>query len=256
MLAVFVETAKVSWAVNLDNSRESSPSSETDSIISDISKKNAKISLTIRIVVPQNKGAVDTCRVYPYPVAPPFRKTELDKLPLTDKELRSLALSMTYWSKSHKNKPYPVGGWRLQHIMDMAMKKSGLGPPHSIFTEYAWADGIIPYMRKEILAVNAEETERKRRYYEAQNVFNEYKADLEVQSFNKGLFPIDVPIKREVGGYHRGQVYVDKSNWWIVALHKVSGLKLYWLWPVKLNDNPEQTVTLTEENAIYIEGAW
>jgi len=111
-------------------------------------------------------------------------------------------------------------------------------------------------VRKEVIAINAKEKERRQRWDLAEAVFNENRADLEVQSFNQGLFPIDVPMRREIGGYRKGRVVVNKTNWWIVAMHKVPGLKYYWLWPVKLNDNAEQLVVLNEDNAILIEGGW
>ncbi len=257
-LAVVISTGKLALAVNADNPPQSNTSSaELENILSDLSSKgHSKINLTIRIVVPHNKDALDSCRIYPYPVAPPKKKKDPDKIPLTDKALRSMALSMSFWTKSRKDKAYPSGGWRMQHILDIAMQKSGLGPPHTIFTEYSWVENIIPYIRKEAIIVNAKEADRVNRYNSAQTVFSENRADLEVQSFNQGLFPIDVPIRREAGGYRRGQVTVDKANWWIVAMHKIPGLKYYWLWPVTLSDSPEQTVTLDEDNAIYIEGAW
>jgi hypothetical protein len=219
-------------------------------------QKNKKVTLIIHINVRQNKNANDWCRIYPYPVAPPKKKSNPNPLPTKDKALRPLILSMSYWTKTRAEKPYPSGGWRMQIALQNAINKSGLGVPHIIFTEYPWIDNILPYVRKEVLTTNKREENRITRFNTAQAVFNEYRADIEVQSFNKGLFPIDVPILRERGGYRKGRVVVDKANWWIVAMHKIAGLKYYWLWPVKLNDNAEQLVTLNADNAIYVEGSW
>lgn len=219
-------------------------------------KEHQKINLTIHINVPHNNKAVDWCRIYPYPVAPPKIKTEVERLPIRDKQLRSLILAIAYWNKTRTDKPYPAGGWRMQYALQSAIAKSGLNAPHTIVTEYPWADNILPYIRKEVIVINAKELDRKKRHKLAQTIFDEHRADLEVQAFNKGLFPIDVPISRERGGHRKGKTLVDKANWWIVVIHKIPGLKYYWLWPVRLNDNPEQLVTLNEDNAIYIEGAW
>lgn len=250
-------TIPLAFAVNLEDQNSIIDSLEADKNLARTdSSAKVKVSLNIRIAVPHNKNAFDSCRIYPYPVPPPKKKNDPEKIPLTDKSLRQVALSMGYWSKSRLDKAFPVGGWRMQHVLAAALKDEGVSPPHTIFTEYAWADNIIPYLRKEAMIVNAKEEERKKLYNLAQTMFNDNRTELEVQSFNQGLFPIDVPIHREAGGYRRGQAMVDKANWWIVAFHKVPGLKYYWLWPVRLSDSPEQTVTLNEDNAIYIEGAW
>lgn len=230
---------------------------ESENILSEALNKNQqKVKLVIHINVPHNNKAVDWCRIYPYPVAPPIKKNDITELSSKDKPLRSSLLAMAYWSKTRSDKIYPAGGWRMQYALTAAMAKSGLGVPHILFTEYAWVENITPYVRKEILVINAKEKERKNRYAQMQEVFNDYRAELETQALNKGLFPIDVPIVREIGGHRKGEAVVDKAIWWIVAMHKVPGLKYYWLWPVKLSDSPQQGVTLAEDNAIFIEGAW
>ena len=242
-------------SLGINNTESITENIDTENNLS-AKKGNQKINLIIRITTPLNRRALDWCRIYPYPVAPPIKKMAISDLPYTDKALRSTLLSMSYWNKTQTSKPYPAGGWRMQIALQRAIKKSGLGLPHTIFTEYPWVDNMIPYVRKEIFAINAEEKERVKRYDLAQSVFKEYRSDLEVQAFNNGLFPIDVPMMREIGGFRRGHALVDKANWWIVAMHKVPGLKYYWLWPVKLNENPEQVVILNEDNAICVEGAW
>jgi len=256
-LVVATATVQIAFALNLDDQTSIIDSIEADKNSSDTtSAGRPKITLNIRITVPHNKNAFDSCRIYPYPVPPPHKKSDPDKIALKDKSLRQMALGMGYWTVSRLDKAFPTGGWRMQYIMTAALKDSGTSRPHSIFTEYGWADNMIPYLRKEAIIVNAKEDDRKKRYDLAQSVFTENHTELEVQAFNQGLFPIDVPIRREAGGYRRGQTVADKANWWIVAFHKVPGLKYYWLWPVKLSDSPIQTVTLDEDNAIYIEGAW
>ena len=239
------------------NSTESATGTdESDNILSEVLNKNQqKVKLVIHINVPHNNRAVDWCRIYPYPIAPPLKKGGIEDLPYKDKALRSQLLAMSYWSRTRPDKIYPAGGWRMQYALRAALAKSGIGLPHTIMTEYPWVENITPYMRKETMAINAKEKERKNRYYQMQQVFNDYRAELETEALNKGLFPIDVPM-RVIAGYRKGQAIVDKANWWIVAIHKVAGLKYYWLWPVKLSDSPQQGVTLNEDNAIFIEGAW
>jgi len=273
IVSTVVSTAPFAWAIDLDSqiNTESSQSNtiqshniepgyinqSTENNQSELpTKSRQKINLIVRIIVPHNTQASDWCRIYPYPIAPPKKKKDPDKLPLTDKDLRNLVLSVEYWSKSRKDKPYPPGGWRMQYALGAALAKSGIGEPHTIFTEYGWSDEIIPYVRKEVQVINAKENERIQHYNLARSVYDENRTDLEVQAFNQGLFPIDVPIRRQLGGFQTGQALVDKTNWWIVATHQVPGLKYFWLWPVKLNDNREQVAILNEDNAIYIEGAW
>ncbi len=258
ILAVFALTAKLVYALDVENQSpaKNNISDEDINLTDTSSQAPARVNLTIRIEVHRTKNVTESCRIYPYPVAPPPKKGDPAALPIKDKPLRQVLLNMGYFNKMRQEKPFPTGGWRMQYALEAAMKKSGFGPPHSIFTEYAWADNIIPYMRKETIAINKKELERMERYNLAQAVFNDHRADLEVQSFNQGLFPIDVPIHRELGGYRIGRVVVNKATWWIAAMHKVPGLKYYWLWPVKLNDSSEQLVVLNEDNAIYIDGAW
>lgn len=238
------------------NTTDPLPPADWEGNLADAAKSPERVKLFIRIAVPHNTNAKDWCRVYPYPVAPPTIKKEIEKLPTKEKDIREGLLAIAYLKRTNSSKPYPGGGWRMQYALAAASRKSGIRVPHTIFTEYPWVDNILPYMEKEIRVLNAKELARTNRYQQAATVFKDYKADLEVQSFNKGLFPIDVPIIRQPGGYRTGRLTLDKYNWWIVAMHKVPGLKYYWLWPVKLNDNPEQLVVLNEDNAIYIEGAW
>ncbi len=241
----------------IKNTESVANTNDADNILPDILNKSPKkIRLVIDIVVPHNIRAVDWCRIYPYPVAPPIKKNEITEIPYKDKQLRSALLAMGYWGRTRPDKIYPAGGWRMQYALKAAVAKSGLGMPHTLFTEYVWVENITPYMRKETVLINAKEKERKNRYAQMQQVFIDYRAEIETQALNKGLFPIDYPMKAAVGGYRRGESLVDKATWWIVAMHKVAGLKYYWLYPVKLSDSPQQEVTLNEDNAIFIEGAW
>ncbi len=202
-----------------------------DSLQSQIPKVPAKkVRLIIRINVPHNIKAVDTCRIYPYPVAPPKIKTEIKELPIKTLDLQSQLKAIGYTAVTKKENPFPVGGWRMRYAFNAAAAKAGMGRPHTILTMYQWIDDMVPYLRPEVIRMNAIEKLRKQRYELAQSVFDEHKADLETQAFNNGLFPIDVSIQRLFGGVREGSVIVDQTNWWIVVIHKVPGLKYYWLW--------------------------
>lgn len=218
----------------------------------------SKVTLVVRINIPHNLRAIDSCRVYPYPVAPPHRKKPSEPMSIKDNAIRSQLLGAGYETSSYSNKEkfYPSGGWRTQYALKAAVNKSGLGLPHTIFTAYAWMDAMVPYMRTEIKRINAIEKDRNERYELAEEVYDEHRQDLEVDAFNNGLFPHDVPLQPWHGIHKSGKVVLEKTNWWIVALHKTPGLRYYWLWPVKLSDAPEQLVELNEDNAIHIEGGW
>jgi len=215
-----------------------------------------KVTLAIRINVPHNLRAIDSCRLYPYPVAPPHKKREVEKLSINTKNLQTQLLAIGYSAISRKDRPYPSGGWRMQYAFRAAQAKSGLGLPHTILTMYAWEEEIEPYVRTEIIRINSTEKQRQERYEMAQQMFDEHRTDLEVQAFNDGLFPHDVVLRPWHGDHQLGKVALEKTNWWIVALHKTPGLQYYWLWPVKLSDDAEQLVELNEDNAIHIEGSW
>jgi hypothetical protein len=239
------------------DSEQSTKQDDTSNVItSNTTVKNKKVVLLIRINTPNNLRAQDSCRVYPYPVAPPHRKAAIQDLQIKDAALRSVLQSLGYTAVSRLDKPFPAGGWRMQYALKSAIAKSGLGLPHTVFTMYVWMDEMVPYLRQEVLRINAIEAERNKRYLAAERMFNDHRADLEVEAFNNGLFPLDVPLRPWHGVHKLGRVELQQTNWWIVALHKTPGLKYYWLWPVKLSDAPEQFVELNEENAIHIDGSW
>jgi len=219
-------------------------------------QKRKKITLYIRINTPHNLRAIDTCRVYPYPVPPPKRKAKIPEIKITDASIKTTLRAVGYTAVTYADKPYPSGGMRVQYAFKRAVANSGMSLPHNIFTMYVWEDNMIPYMRAEIKKINKIEEERDRRYLAAQSMVEEHKSDLELEAFNNGLFPHDVLMHPWHGDRKSGSVEIEQTNWWIVALHKTPGLKYYWLWPVKLSDAPEQVVELNEDNAIHIEGGW
>jgi hypothetical protein len=219
-------------------------------------QKRKKITLYIRINTPHNLRAVDTCRVYPYPVAPPKRKGKISEIGITDASLKTTLRAVGYTAVTNADRPYPSGGMRVQYAFKKAVANSGISLPHNIFTMYVWEDNMIPYMRTEVKKINKIEEERDRQYLAAQKMVEDHKSDLELEAFNSGLFPHDVFMHPWHGDRKSGSVELEQTNWWIVALHKTPGLKYYWLWPVRLSDAPEQVVELNEENAIHIEGGW
>jgi len=244
------------YCIDADNGQTAKQDETSTSTLTEATVKSKKVTLLVRINTPHNKRAIDSCRVYPYPVAPPHRKGKIDKLSIADAALRDQLRTMGYLATSRNDRPYPSGGWRMQYAFKNALAKSGLGEPHTVFTMYAWLDEIVPYMRKEVIRINAIEQQREKLYQAAQQMFDEHRADLEVQAFNDGLFPHDVPLHPWHGDRTLGRVELEKTNWWIVAFHKIPGLKYYWLWPIKLSDAPEQLIELNEDNAIHIEGSW
>ena len=228
----------------------------TDETNTQSEAKSNKVNLTIHINVPHNMRAVDSCRVYPYPVAPPRQKHPIAPLSTKSKEIQNQLQGLGYSTMSRVEKAYPSGGWRQQYAFRAAEAKSGEGLPHTVFTMYAWREAMEPYMRTEIIRINAIEKDRKERYEAAQQIFDEHRTDMEVQAFNDGLFPQDVLLRPWHGNKKSGKISLDETNWWIVALHKTPGLQYYWLWPVKLSNAPEQLVELNEDNAIVIDGGW
>lgn len=148
--------------LNTDSS-DSKPNDQLEKIVTDATPGNKtdknvpKVTLVVRINVPHNTNTFDSCRVYPYPVAPPAIKKPINHVPVAEKSLREILATMGYILITNTEKPYPPGGWRMQYIMKAAVARSGIAYPHTAFTLYPWVDNILPYVVREVVASNAKE---------------------------------------------------------------------------------------------------
>ncbi len=218
--------------------------------------KDGQIKLVATIAVPHLKKALTQVTAYPYPMKPPVAKQKIRLLPDKDKALKSMILSSGYLSRSAADIPYPPGGWRWQYAFQRAVDRSGLSMPHSIFEHYLWADRIMPFVKAQTKIYNAFEKTRVNAYNLAQQDFLDNRQQYEDIATAAGLGP--TPMKRvylksgKIGLHYANNIKPGK--WWILATHRVPGLKYFWLLPADVTKS--ERFVLNESNAIYIEGGW
>lgn len=219
--------------------------------------REGEVTIVATVAVPHLKKAVTQVCAYPYPMKPPTAKQKVRFLPDKDKPLKNMILSSGYFSRANSDVPYPPGGWRWQYAFQKAVKKSNLSMPHSIFEHYIWADRILPFVKEQAKAYNAFEKTRVAAYGVALQDFTDNRTEVEDQATQRGLTP--VPMKRvtlrsgTIGMHYAGNV--KEGKWWILATHRVPGLKYYWLLPKEI-ESKNHRIILNESNAIYIEGGW
>jgi hypothetical protein len=218
--------------------------------------REGQIKLVATVAVPHLKKGLTQVTAYPYPMKPPPAKQKIRLLPDKEKQLKNMILSSGYLSRSAADQPYPPGGWRWQYAFNKAIKNSNMTMPHSIFEHYLWADRIMPYVRAQTKLYNAYEKTRVTAYNEAQQDFLDNRTSAEDEATKAGVGPTPmkkVYLKSGKIGLHYAST-LKPGKWWILATHRVPGLKYFWLLPLDVEKS--ERVILNESNAIYIEGGW
>jgi len=219
--------------------------------------KDGEVTIVCTVAVPHMKKNLTQVTAYPYPMKPPVVKQKIKLLPDKDKALKQMMLSTGYFSRASLDVPYPPGGWRWQYAFQKAIKNSGISMPHSIFEHYIWADRMLPFMRAQTKIYNQFERQRVQMYNDALAEFNTNRTEIEDSATHRGMAPITmkrVHSKSPVIGMHYA-ANLKSGKWWMLATHRVPGLKYYWLVPAEVGEKGERVV-LNESNAIYIEGGW
>lgn len=213
------------------------------------SDKNAQIIARIRTT--RAHKATDTYTVYPYQPKPPAW-TPQNPLPTTFKGAKGMVMSTGYQNRQHPDKPYQMGGWRWVYAYHSALQRSGIGEPHTIFTEYSFARDLTPYVVKECIKRNQFEKERFARYQRNLEQYEKNHVDQENEALRLGLMPIAL-THREFG-IGRGQF--PAGNWWLQVTRKMPGLTYYWLEPITAAPKQNVEIVLDDDNALAIVGAW
>jgi hypothetical protein len=221
------------------------------SLFEDPEKNVPTATVTVRIDVPRDSRAVEVMAVHPYPMKPPTIPGPPPKLATDDKTLRDLLVQSGYAARSNPDKPYPIGGWRWQFAYQEAVRRSGLGVPHGLFTVYSWVNDIRPYVRKECKKWNDFEDERWLRYKRAKEEFEKSRVEIENDAVRLGLSPIDMRIRRGIA-----QAKVPAGNWWLTCTHKKPGLTYYWQVPFTAGGGENVNLNLTQPNALIVTGGW
>ncbi|MDZ4835948.1 MAG: hypothetical protein SGJ27_19385 [Candidatus Melainabacteria bacterium] len=243
-----------------DPSKENKPVTVYEDDVAEIDDadpvREGQIKLVATIAVPHLKKSLTQVTAYPYPMKPPPAKQKIRLLPDKDKQLKNMILSSGYLSRSAGDTPYPPGGWRWQYAFNKAVKNSNLTIPHSIFEHYIWADRVMPFVKAQIKLYNAFERTRVTAYNAAQQDFLDNRTQFEDEATKAGVGPTSlkhVYLRSGKIGLHYAN-NLKPGKWWILATHRVPGLKYFWLLPIDIDKS--ERVILNESNAIYVEGGW
>ncbi|MBX9667534.1 MAG: hypothetical protein K2X93_07945 [Candidatus Obscuribacterales bacterium] len=218
--------------------------------------KDGELTIVATVAVPHMKKALTKVVAYPWPMKAPVRKQPVKQLPEKDKALRNMVLSTGYFNRASLDVPYPPGGWRWQYAFQKAIELSGISVPHSILEHYGWADRMIPFIKAQTKVYNAFERERAVRFNAANQEYLDLRTEIEDAAVHRGLTPVSmrkVALKSNAVGMHFAG-NLKPGKWWLLATHRVPGLKYFWLLPVEIEKNGR--VVLNESNAIYVEGGW
>lgn len=210
--------------------------------------------LNARVLVPHAIRAVDTFAIYPYPVKPPVVKGPAAPIPQDVKSLKHLLLHSGYNARSHPDKPYPTGGYRWQYAFQAAVKKSGIGVPHSLVGAYQWIGQIMPYVMREAQAWNQFEKERYQRYEKAVAEFEKTRSEVEDDAVREGLYPM--ALRPRKGFASSTDATIPAGNWWLTCTRKAQGITYYWQIPFSAAPGENVNLTLTQPNALVITGGW
>jgi hypothetical protein len=230
---------------------------ENDEVSDSEPVHDGEVTIVATVAVPHMKKCLTQVTAYPYPMKPPPVKVKVKLLPDKDKPLKQMMLSTGYFSRASLDVPYPPGGWRWQYAFQKAIKNSNMSLPHSIFEHYTWADRMLPFIKAQTKIYNSFERDRVAAYNNALQEFNDTRTEVEDVAMQRNMTP--VPMKRvflksgKAGLHYAGNL--KSGKWWILATHRVPGLKYFWLLPTEVGDKKERIV-LNEGNAIYIEGGW
>ncbi|MBX9880023.1 MAG: hypothetical protein K2Y22_16315 [Candidatus Obscuribacterales bacterium] len=208
--------------------------------------------LRVRINVQYNKNPQDKLTAYPYPVKPPELKARTEPLPTNDGQIKDYLMQCCYNNRRSKEYAYPMFGFRWEHALEAAQKRTGESVPHSIFTVYPWIHKMVPYVKTQCERINAEENARMMRYAQVLHEYNQKHSDLENESARHGIDPVQITIDKNGEGFAE----VQAGAWWIAGSRKVPGLTLFWSQPVTVAPAETSGVLLNEGNAIFIGGGW
>lgn len=206
----------------------------------------------LRITVPHNTHPVDSMTAYPYPVKPPKMFKPVDPMGTEPKDIKRTMINAGYTSRPSTNQPYPAAGWRFQNVLNAAIRRSGRGVPHTFLGLYPWLNSMVPYMIPEIERANKIEEERKRHYDAANEEYDKKYYEIQNESTRNGLYTMNVRFY----GSGKGYVRLPAGTWWLAGSRKVPGLYYYWQVPVTLAPGGKETIELTEDNALLIQGGW
>ncbi|MBZ0189292.1 MAG: hypothetical protein K8F91_23810 [Candidatus Obscuribacterales bacterium] len=215
------------------------------------------VDVLLTIAVPHTKRPAVEAKAYPYP--PKLPKISTTALPEEDEAIAGLLIAYGYLTRSPADEPYPAGGWRWQYAFRKAVKKSHLSLPHSIVEHYRWSKNMVPYIKPEILKINAFEDQRVAQYKVEEAYFKEQHDILMHDATRRGLEPI--PIEKVLNSSRKKigtdlKVKLPQAKWWFIVTYKVPGLTYHWRIIKDYTNQKPDRIILNEGNAFSIEGGW
>lgn len=214
------------------------------------SQSESEVSIWVH--VPHTLRPVDNFIAFPYPMKPPTIAKPIEPIEIKSSYLKSMLFSLGYANRIHQRKPFMIAGWRWRYAYDAALKKSKLSEPPTVVAAYSWSKDMVPYVRKELVRLNAIEAERKARYLQAVSFHDTQSAEIESAAALAGMQPVDISLNR----LFQRKIKLKPGNWWITGTHRVPGLVYYWQLPITVAAGQPLKVELTEENALVIQGGW
>jgi hypothetical protein len=220
-------------------------------------QRRTNVYFDLDIPHPLDYRASCNCMAYPYPVALQRKVQRQAQLTTNNRMLTRNITATAYNSRLIKHEYYPIGGWRWQEAYQRALKDCGATTPIVIGSLYLFVNKIFPYAKEESLKTNEFEEKRSKRYQEAAKDYTENHADAEAEATKKGLTPTGIRFNRfGEHGQRRAEIKLAPGQWWIVCRLKIPGLTYYWQEPVTVHADTTEHVSLNEDNALLIEGAW
>lgn len=216
-----------------------------------------KTFVRVQLTVPHSIQAVHKLIAYPYPMALPKARKEMQPLPTNTTALKEEVLTTGYTQRGTQWKPYPFMGWRWQYAYHNALKRAHVEEPSTINDIYPFVNKMVPYCREECKKVNAIEDERVERYKRLAEEYEQHGQEAETEATRKGYLPVNVEInKMWRGHFNIGEVKLSEGIWYIIGTKKVPGITYYWQQPIEVVKGQPVICELTEDNALVIEGGW
>jgi hypothetical protein len=214
-----------------------------------------KYKVTLWVNVPHVKNCREKFRAVPYLTEVPTALVGYGPLAEKYSDIKNQLSSYCYLARQNPNiHAYLGAGWRSTYCLQAAMREAGLGQPHLVTEVNQWCEDMYPYLHKYVVRSNNAEDARKKRYSALVDRYNEEHTDIEYQALKKGYYPIDLDFTVYHLTLRRTIVDLPEGTWWITGTHAIIGVKYYWQEQIEVGPDKPNTLELTEQNAVMIDG--
>lgn len=232
-------------------SESETESAEKEAAAQPPAKEPEKVQVIVAVDVPVNANARDQFLMSPFPVAPPDVTDADFYLPTNADELKELLKGAVLYKAGTPNQSPP--DWRVDRALQMALRHTRKHIPLISQGLDQWLDDFFPQFQQEVMALNADQKLRQKRFANCgmhEGARKAYRDD----AGNKGLTPISVRVGQVKRGIRQGKTYVKPAVWWVIGTHSTPGLTYYWQEQRTIQAGMARMVELTEANAALIKG--